>query len=418
MGVGEAAYNRVLRRLEPAAQDADARALRSLSWLVAGLLLEHDVRLERIGLAMDRPPNLAGRVRRLRRCLDGAIDVQAIYQRLIAADARWWYDRRVFVVLDTTSVGGRVYFVRAALCHASRAIPLAWRAYEGRSATIGFADYRPLLEAVDRMLPRRLERVLVADRGFQHIRLAGWALEHDWRLRIRVKGSLGIAFPDGTGGRISERRRRIGAVRAIDSVFVGAQRLGPFGLTLSWPRYGKDRTLHVLSDDPPTERTLWEFERREAVEIAFRDDKSAGFQLERSRVREPHRLDHLLGGLALAQLFLKSIGTRVMLEGRRQEVDAHYDEPGASLLQLGVRQVRMDLLRGRAPKVEVALLPDTDVRGTRGERGMLKSFHARKGLPYAQRWLPPGSYEARNAYWWLPYAIMPRFPKDPPPVLR
>lgn len=77
----------------------------------------------------------------------------------------------------------------------------------------------------------------------------------------------------------------------------------------------------------------------------------------------------------------------------------------------------MDVLRGRAPKVEVALLVGDDVRGMPGERGMLKRFHARKGLPYAERWLPPGSYEANNAYWWLPYAIMPRFPKDQPPVL-
>lgn len=40
------------------------------------------------------------------------------------------------------------------------------------------------------MLPRRLERVLVADLGFQHIRLARWALEHGWPLRLRVNGSL------------------------------------------------------------------------------------------------------------------------------------------------------------------------------------------------------------------------------------
>lgn len=417
MDVGEVVYNRVLRRLAPKAGGADKRSLQSLAWLVSGMTLEHDVRLERIALAMSGAPTLAGRVRRLRRCLDGAVDVQGIYQRLIADDARWWHVGRVFVVLDTTSVGGRLYFVRLALCHASRALPLAWRTYEGRSATIGFGDYQPLLEAADRLLPRRLERVLVADRGFQHVRLARWALEHGWRLRLRVKGSLGITFPDGTGGRISERRRCLGAVRCIDTVSIGAQRVGPFGLMLTWPRYGKDRVLHVLSDDPPTERTLWEFERREAVEAAFRDDKSAGFQLERSRIRDPHRLEQLLGALALAQLFLKSIGTRVLLDDRRGEVDAHYDEPGASLLQLGVRQTRMDLLRGRAPRIEVALLIDSDVRGTRGEQAMLKRFHARKGLPYTERWLPPRSYEANNVLWWLPNAIMPRFPRDQPPML-
>jgi len=55
------------------------------------------------------------------------------------------------VLLATTSDGGRIYFARVALSHASRAIPLAWRACEGRSATIGFGNCRPLLEAAMRL---------------------------------------------------------------------------------------------------------------------------------------------------------------------------------------------------------------------------------------------------------------------------
>ncbi len=418
MGVGQVVYDRVVRLIAAHGSTSDPRAVRSLAWLVTGNLLEHDVRLKRVALAMDGPQTMAARVRRLRRCLKGAVDAQVIYQQLIVRAARGWRVPRAFVLLDTTSVGGRIYFLRVALSHASRAIPLAWRSYEGRSATIGFDDCRPLLEAADRMLPAWMGRVLVADRGFMHVALARWVLERGWHIRLRTKGSLGITLPDGTVGRIARRRRKFGAARYLDTVTIGAQQVGPFGLTLSWPRSGRDRTLHVLSDDPPTVRTLWEFERREAVEAAFRDDKSAGFQLERSRITDPHRLDRLLGAMALAQVFLKSIGTRVQLESRRRDVDAHYDEPGASVLQLGVRQVRMDVLRSRAPKVEVALLMDDDIRGMPGEGRVLRRFHERKGLPYGKRWFPPQSYESRNAMWWLPNGTIPRFLTDDPPVIR
>lgn len=74
MGVGRIVYGRVVRRLAAHGPTSDARALRSLAWLVTGMLLEHDVRLERIALAMDGPQTMAARVRRLRRCLDGAVD--------------------------------------------------------------------------------------------------------------------------------------------------------------------------------------------------------------------------------------------------------------------------------------------------------------------------------------------------------
>ena len=90
--------------------------------------------------------------------------------------------------------------------------------------------------------------------------------------------------------------------------------------------------------------------------VFFRDDKSAGFQLERCRVTDLPRLDQLLAGVALAQLFLKSVGTRVLLEGRRRTIDPHHGEPGSSLLQLGARQVRQHILQGRAPRVEIAIL--------------------------------------------------------------
>jgi len=144
-----------------------------------------------------------------------------------------------------------------------------------------------------------------------------------------------------------------------------------------------------------------------------RAPRSPSWLVEGLMLQHDVRLDRL----ALAIDGPPKLSARVLPDDRRAEVGAHFDEPDASLLQLGVCQTRRDLLRGRAPKVEVALMVDFDVRGTPGEQGTLKRFHARKGLPYGERWLPPGSFEERNAAWWVPNTIMPRFPKDQPPVL-
>jgi len=327
MGIRRVVYKRVLKRIQTTGPAGDVRSLRTIAWLVTGMVLEQDIRLPRSALAMDSPTTMDARVRRLRRGLSASVDGQWIYRRLISRAARWWHERRAFLLLDTTSIGGRVYFARVALRHASRAIPLTWLVYEGRSATVAFQKLVTRLEAADAMLPRKIERVLVADRGFQHFQLAAWCLERGWRFRLRAKGSLGVVLPDRTWRKVSGFRRARGEVRAFDTVHVGALRLGPLGLVLSWPRYGECSTLHVLSDDPPTVRTLWEFDRREAVEKGFGDDKRDGFLLERSRVIETRRVDQQLAGLALPQLFLKSVGTRVLLDGDPREVDA---QPTAS----------------------------------------------------------------------------------------
>lgn len=420
MGIGRVVYKRVLQRIRTTDPAGDERSLRTFAWLVTGMLLEQDVRLPRIALAMDSATTMDARVRRLRRGLESSVDGGAVYRELIRSAAKGWRIPRAFLVLDTTSVGGRVYFARVALRHASRSIPLTWLVYEGRSATIAYRNYVKLLEQANSMLPPWIERVLVADRGFQHIRLANWCVEQAWRFRIRAKGNLGVTLPDETWQKVFNFRHRCGAMRVFDSVRVGSRRLGPLGLILSWPRFAepdKDPTLHVLSDDPPSVRTLWEFDRREAVEQGFGDDKSSGFQLERSRVTEVERVDQLLAGMALAQLFLKSVGTRLRLDGNPHSVDPHYRARGLSILQLGARKVRMDMYRGRAPKIEVALWTDDDVRGRKGERQMLRDYYARRGLPYRKRWIPPGSFEERNAHWWLPNGYSPRISQDDPPVI-
>jgi len=79
--------------------------------------------------------------------------------------------------------------------------------------------------------------------------------------------------------------------------------------------------------------------------------------------------------------------------------------------------MRMDVLRGRAPAIEVALLADDDVRGRTGERALLKAFHACRGLPDDYRWIPPGSFEDRTSMWWPPKGCLPRILDGEPPVL-
>ena len=71
MGVSATLYGRVLASLEGACAEEDRRRVRSLGWLVTGILLEQDARLGRIALAMGSAASAASRQRQLLRLLDG-----------------------------------------------------------------------------------------------------------------------------------------------------------------------------------------------------------------------------------------------------------------------------------------------------------------------------------------------------------
>ncbi len=58
---------------------------------------------------------------------------------------RRWYSPRVYVVVDTTSVAGRLCFVRVEIAHAGHAIPLSWPRYGDSNDLHVLSDDPPVL---------------------------------------------------------------------------------------------------------------------------------------------------------------------------------------------------------------------------------------------------------------------------------
>ncbi len=101
----------------------------------------------------------------------------------------------------------------------------------------------------------------------------------------------------------------------------------------------------VVSDEPTTARTFEEYGLRFDVEESFRDDQSGCFQLHKSRLTTPDALERLLLCLALATLYLTSLGTGVVQAEQWRRVDHHW-ERGLSYLQLGAGFRRQQGQRG------------------------------------------------------------------------
>ena len=75
------------------------------------------------------------------------------------------------------------------------------------------------------------------------------------------------------------------------------------------------------------------------------DDKSNGFQLESSRVRDADALTRLCFVVAVATLYLVAQGTQVVAQQKRRWVDPHWLR-GNSYLRIGWQWVKTALARG------------------------------------------------------------------------
>lgn len=325
----------------------DIRNVNTFAWMVVGLLVSKSIHLGQWGLVRVGNALAASKERQISRWLHNRkIDTAAVYRNLATAAILPWAEQRAVLALDSSVLWERYVIVRVALIYRGRALPLAWKVLEQGSASVSFVTYAPILEEASRLLPRTCQVVLLADRGFVDVALMQLAVRLGWHFTIRAKGSLWVYRAFRSRCKMSALLPPKGEVRLLHTVQITERRFGPVHLVLAHVRTQKGHEQWALISDRPTSRdTLDEYALRFDIEENFLDDKSAGFQLEASDLRDADALTRLCLVLAVATLYLISIGTAVAALNRRHLVDTHWHR-GLSYLQIGWRYLSRTLASG------------------------------------------------------------------------
>ncbi len=332
----------VVRKAQP---HEDARRLRVFVWAVVGLLIEKTISLPLIALAIVSTAQAASRVRRVRRFLANPhVSVRAYYDVLIRGALADWAGEKMALILDTTTVAGRLCILRVSLVYRGRAIPLAWQVYDRKGVSLPFKLYREVLGHVRTLLPPGVTVVLLGDRGFRGVALMRWCRSPHigWHFRLRLKGNQRITLADGRTWLLRELGLQPGMKGFLHDVFLGERRYGPIHLAMAWSEKEKAEAWYIASDEPTDETTLGEYGWRMEIEEELLDDKSGGFQLEDTQLADAESISRLLLVMSVAYLHLVSLGTFVIAHGLRSSVDGHWAR-GLSYFQIGWRWLRRSL---------------------------------------------------------------------------
>ena len=101
----------------------------------------------------------------------------------------------------------------------------------------------------------------------------------------------------------------------------------------------------VVSDEPTTLQTFAEYGLRFDIEESFLDDRSSGWNLQKSEIRSVCDLSRLWFILAVATLYVTAQGVEVVDSGRRRWVDTHWFR-GNSYFRIGLEWVKTALQDG------------------------------------------------------------------------
>ena len=353
-------YETLVKMLSQRTHWVDFRHLKTLAWMMVGLIHSSSISLcAWTPFVVSRAQYSQSTVRRFRRWLDNeTIEVPTLYGPFIQQALVGWFGKRLYVALDTSMLWNTYCIVRLSVISRGRALPLVWCVLAHGSATVAYEVYKELLDRAAVLLPRTCQVVFLADRGCADTQLLGHLLRLGWHFRLRIKANFWVYRP----GRAPFQAGRIGLApghaQFWQRVWLTGKYFGPVHLAVARP-LGSDEYWAVISDEPTEVETLQEYGLRFDIEENFLDDKSNGFQLESSLIRSAKALERLCFVLALTTLYLVSVGTEVVKQGKRRLVDPHWFR-GSSYLKIGWKWVSYALNRCYALMASVSLSSEPD----------------------------------------------------------
>ncbi len=263
------------------------------------------------------------------------INVQKLYSPLIAKCLAEWGQSGITLIEDTSQLWDEYCLIRLSVQYRGRGIPLVWRVIRHGSSSVRFCVYQTMLKRAARLTPQGVSVCFLADRGFADTALMRYLRDElKWHFRIRVKSDSWIHRAGKGWKQLNQYHLALGEVVLLQGVrLTKTHALDQLHLALARDPLSRQLWM-VVSDEPTTLQTFREYGERFQIEEELLDEKSNGFQLERSEIRSAPALSRLCFVMAVATLLLTVQGQQVVAAGKRRWVDAHWQR-GNSYLRIG-----------------------------------------------------------------------------------
>jgi hypothetical protein len=224
----------------------------------------------------------------------------------------WWdpAERRMLLAMDATTLGDRYVVLALSVVYRACAIPIAWKVFAFDGQTGWKAEWLELFGYFPQVIPADWTVLVLADRGlyarwlFDAIRALHW---HPF-LRINANGlyrAMGSSqflpmsrLVTGRGCRWSGRATCF-KCRPVEA-----------SLLVRWEA-GYEHPWLILTDLWPEQAEIAWYGMRAWIECGFRHTKRGGWQWNQTRMTDPDRAARHWLAMAVATLWVVSVGGQV-----------------------------------------------------------------------------------------------------------
>ena len=223
-----------------------------------------------------------------------------------------WSSTQIALTLDATSLGDQFVVLAICLVYRGCAIPVAWTILPAGKKRAWRREWLRMLRQLRPAIPRDWTVLFLADRGLyarwlfrRIVRLRGHPfLRINQRAKFRVQGQAQFVWLRDLVGQIGMRWRGAG------TAFAWPQCQLPCTLLACWGAEHKEPWF-VLTDLPPDSCDAQWYGLRGWCEQAFKCTKRGGWQWQQTQMADPARVARLWLAMAVARLWMITIGSDV-----------------------------------------------------------------------------------------------------------
>jgi hypothetical protein len=331
----------------------------TLAYLITGIIGSKAVQLRQVASKVVYPGKETSLVERFRRFIRNEnIIVKSEFNPFVDLILAGLSQSRLVLAIDSTTVGGGCICLLVSVVYKSRALPLAWVVFKGRKGH-SLADIQlALLKSLHALLPIEQAVIILGDGEFDGSELVAWFEQQThWCYICRTANRLLIRYQHDWVALADLALAEGEETFLTDILFTQSGQVGPLNILVVWNKSEQAHWFFVTNFTDPSEAKKW-YRLRFSIETLFSDVKGRGFQLDKTRLWRPERLNRLILAVAIAYIFTIFLGVDLIQRGPLEKLfrtDRFYH----SLFQLGLSYLN-HLLKSCLPIPELGPLPPPD----------------------------------------------------------
>ena len=313
------------------------RHLSTLTAMICGIVLSQQSQLEKMARKVPQKSQVESRIKRFTRFNQNeCITIETFYmpfiKLLVAGLAR---TGTVTLVMDGSQTGRGCMTLMISILYQKRAIPLMWQTVRGSKGHLPEMTHVALLARVQDLFPPDCTVVFLGDGEFDGIKLLAAIDANGWEYVCRTARNR-ILVDDEDEFALNDLALARGD--CIDVTDIGFTRANFQNTTvIAWWHKAYEEPLYLVTNMECVGEACHWYCRRFHIETFFSDQKSRGFNLQKSHLSDPERIARFLIASCLAYVWIIYLGVQAKQDKAVMCMIHRVDRCDLSLFQLGLR---------------------------------------------------------------------------------